>query len=81
MTVATRCKAAGAATTLMKARVDTLTGGADRIDLRGRRSVGSFNNLKITRSSGDAVNDPGNGDQITLTGVQAGVLEDSDFLF
>ena len=64
--------------------VDTITDftdGEDRIDLRGHTGVTSFSDLRITRSSGDAVIDLGDGDWLTLAGVRAGVLDDSDFLF
>ena len=66
------------------AGVDTITDftdGEDRIDLRGHTGVTSFSDLRITRSSGDAVIDLGDGDRLTLAGVRAGVLDDSDFLF
>ena len=61
--------------------ITDFTDGEDRIDLRGHTGVTSFSDLTITQSSGDMVIDLGNGDQITLTGVQVGVLDASDFLF
>ena len=61
--------------------ITDFTDGEDRIDLRGHTGVTSFGDLTITQPSGDAVIDLGGGDHITLTGVRAGVLDGSDFLF
>ena len=62
--------------------ITDFTDGEDRIDLRGHTGAASFGDLEITRSPrGDAVIDLGGGDRLTLAGVRAGVLDDSDFLF
>ena len=55
----------------------------DKIDLRGVSNVHSFSELltKITQGSPDTVINFGNGDTLTLSGVNGAALAPGDFLF
>ena len=53
----------------------------DKIDLTGVGSVHSFADLAIIQQGANAVINFGNGDSLTLAGITATDLGDSDFIF
>ncbi len=55
--------------------------GFDLIDLSSHTTMTDINDLTISQNGADTVIDDGNGNSITLTGIDQSLLDSDDFLF